>query len=377
MRDHAIPQDITGYRFHIIGQMTLKQFAELGAGVIVGVILYATNLIFIIKWPLIGLSVGFGAAAAFLPFEERPLDHWLTVFIKNIYRPTKFYWKREPKIPEAFQYKTSSKKATAIEEIDLTPAKRRRIKEYIASVDVRQPPDEFELAEQKRINSIMEVFSSYQPHAVEAIPTLQKPMLKTIPRSLKLTTASTSDKDSSPTEEVVIFDQPRSSKSDKVSQAVDRVAQNIEVPVTEETEVDANQPTDSIINSTPVTEDLRPAIPLPENPAVDDSIAQDLQQATLNISLPFPSRPTDPNKVVGMILTPRNELIPDTIVEIKDEKNKVVRAVKTNALGQFFISTPLRDGSFTLLAEKDGFHFQPIRIDLDGKVVDPIEIRSV
>ena len=36
MREHPIPQDITGYKFHIIGSMTLKQFLEIAIGVIVG-----------------------------------------------------------------------------------------------------------------------------------------------------------------------------------------------------------------------------------------------------------------------------------------------------------------------------------------------------
>ena len=53
MKQHPIPQDITNYRFHLIGSMTLKQFAEVAAAVIVSLIVYATNLPGIIKWPLI------------------------------------------------------------------------------------------------------------------------------------------------------------------------------------------------------------------------------------------------------------------------------------------------------------------------------------
>src|SRR5262245_9272112 len=104
MREHPIPQDVVGYRFHIIGNMTIKQFAEIGAGCILAFIIYSTNLFAFLKWPLIGISIGVGALAAFVPFEERPLDHWLMTFFRVMYRPTLFYWRREPQIPEPFLY---------------------------------------------------------------------------------------------------------------------------------------------------------------------------------------------------------------------------------------------------------------------------------
>ena len=85
MQEHPIPQDITGYKFHIIGSMTLKQFGEVFLGVIIAGILFKTNLIAVIKWPLIMMSVGLGAAAAFLPIEERPLDHWIITFFRVLY----------------------------------------------------------------------------------------------------------------------------------------------------------------------------------------------------------------------------------------------------------------------------------------------------
>ena len=95
MREHPIPQDISGYRFHIIGNMTLKQFIEMAGGCVVAVIIYATNLPTIIKWPLIGLSIGVGALIAFIPIAERPLDHWVITFFKVLYRPTNFSGKKQ------------------------------------------------------------------------------------------------------------------------------------------------------------------------------------------------------------------------------------------------------------------------------------------
>lgn len=98
--------------------------------------------------------------------------------------------------------------------------------------------------------------------------------------------------------------------------------------------------------------------------------------AQFNASLPFPTKPTIPNKLVGMILTPSNDLIPGAIVEIKTSDGHVSRAVKSNALGQFFITTPLDNGEYIVDVEKDGYEFSPLTISLKGKVVDPIEVRS-
>jgi hypothetical protein len=55
MIQHSIPQDITGYKFHLIGNMTLKQFGELAAGSIIAFIVYKSNLVDIVKWPLLFL----------------------------------------------------------------------------------------------------------------------------------------------------------------------------------------------------------------------------------------------------------------------------------------------------------------------------------
>lgn len=105
MQQHPIPQNISSYEFQLIGNMTLKQFFELLAGGLVAFLFYITNLPFVLKLPLIILSVLAGAAFAFVPFEGRPLDRWLLAFIQAIYRPQEFFWKKSPTLPGFFTYK--------------------------------------------------------------------------------------------------------------------------------------------------------------------------------------------------------------------------------------------------------------------------------
>lgn len=74
--------------------MTLKQFGELAGGAVVAYIFYSMSWPAIFRWPLVIIFAIFGFALAFLPIEERPLDVWIINFIKAIYQPTLYIWKK-------------------------------------------------------------------------------------------------------------------------------------------------------------------------------------------------------------------------------------------------------------------------------------------
>jgi len=89
-----------------------------------------------------------------------------------------------------------------------------------------------------------------------------------------------------------------------------------------------------------------------------------------------PSPANVPNVVVGLIRDKNGMLLTDAVVIVKDPEDEPVRALKSNKVGQFAISTPLPSGSYTIDFEKDGCSFDTISVDLDGKIFLPIEIRS-
>lgn len=94
MDQHPVPQNITGFQFKLIGDMTVKQFVFLAGGILLGYLCTLISLPSLLKWPL-GFSFGFaGFAAAFMPFEERSLDKWFIAFFKAIYSPTQYIWKK-------------------------------------------------------------------------------------------------------------------------------------------------------------------------------------------------------------------------------------------------------------------------------------------
>lgn len=421
MREHPIPQDVTGYQFHIVGSMTLKQFAEVFLGVIVAVIIYSTNLIVPVKWILVVFSVALGAAAAFLPIEERPLDHWIYTFFRIMYRPTQFFWRRTTKIPDPFLYEPNNNQQNLEPEVDLSPARRQRIKEYITSVNTpSEYVSDFSNTEIQRIQNILSIFEAQPALATpaeenEPVVMAQRPQLEVRVRCLRANGFDQNQK-----REVVVFHEPTIKKlnnvdtttangsllpgfdlsspnqedihrargntadyQDEAGLVTDRAVTTIGVP--------KNKPTLIETRELVVENDGAGEVVLGEEGL--GAMAQDnsdflpninigrkevvAADAAFNDELPFPDPPKEPNRVVGMVLTPGNELIANAIAEIQTVGGQIVRAVKTNALGQFFISTPLKNGDYVLIVEKSGFQFTPQHLRLVGKLVAPLEIRSL
>lgn len=460
MREHPIPQDVTAYRFHIVGNMTIKQFAEVGAGCVLAFLVNTTNLPVFLKWPLIGLCVGLGAMVAFVPIEERPLDHWVITFFKVLYKPTQFFWKREPKIPEPFTYKNTQNTATAVAELDLTPVRRERIKEYIGSLDNPLDLNPEELQEQQRIQEIMATFQTVRAVEIESVKVPQKPdlavrvrdlreqteeialpdgsralssqasytdVMDTIPAELtgaalpptpemipspttmgvtSLTTPAHSvSSPATPTETVhtlgalpqvnadVTFNRKPQVPEDEDFLITLPTVETTTTPVVPKGSAPTEAPSPVYVpevgkikverHEVPLTSAVNPAAPAPQTSfaysttAASPTAVAPAQMALVNPTLPFPSRPTEPNKLVGMVLRPNNTVVDNAIIEIQTTDGRVARAIKTNALGQFFVTTPLENNIYTLVVEKAGVQFPPLQIELNGSVVDPLEIRSL
>lgn len=386
MREHPIPQDLTGYRFHIIGNMTLKQFTEIAVGVVIGVILYNTNLVAVVKWPLILVSVGLGAMIAWVPFEERPLDHWFTTFFTVLYRPTKFFWRKKNEIPLPFLFKPRPDQVNVAEEVDLMPARQARTKEYITTVELTQPKEAWEDEEDQKIAQVLGHFDTVQVNEVVAKKTIHKPDLGVRVRELQDIThtpetvtpvqvhfSPAPEPEPTPAPESIPL--ANSVATDEVPLATSApVAIPVQAPVVPVI-MPPNQPAtvepEVAAPASVVSADFMQTAPTPVPPQIPT------ETIVTNNSLPFPTTPTQPNKLVGMVLDADHKILTDTIVEIKNLQGLVARAVKTNALGQFFITTPLESGSYIVSADKPGYQFTSQQLVLSGQIVPPLQITAV
>ena len=389
MQEHPIPQDVTGYKFHIVGNMTLKQFAEVGAGVLLAIIIYNTNLLIFIKWPLIVLAVGLGGMMAFVPIEERPLDHWIVTFFKRLYNPTKFYWRRETELP--FALKPQKKTTKIVEptfEIDLTPARTERIRQYIESVKQPTAEEPWISEEKSRVAEILNTFETVEVKSVDSqsqkikpslIPRIrnllpsQKPLThqQTVFQSensiIKQDSMGELNKIKQPTIEQLTEEPTPLSVSKPIDTSAEKKVSEKKKPLRKKT-ILKNKPEKKMKNS-PQANQLKPPVELQP--------IQPQNAVNTNASLPFPRKELAPNKIVGMVMTKDNKLVDRAVVTIKNAKGQVAGAFNTNVLGQFFVSTPFPNGTYTISVEKAGLEFPQASLSLSGEVVEPLELRAV
>lgn len=135
MEQHPIPQQITSYEFKLVGEMTLKQFGKAAGGIIIALLINATGLVFFVKWPLMFIFAAGGLAMAFVPFQDRPLETWLLSFIRSIYMPTIYVWKKKPN-PNWLDIDLSKKIDIEKDEeaIEIPVKSSEKVKEFIESL---------------------------------------------------------------------------------------------------------------------------------------------------------------------------------------------------------------------------------------------------
>lgn len=299
MEQHAIPQQISSYEFKLVGEMTLKQFLKAAAGIVLAFIFYASKLIFFIKYPLILICGGGGLMLAFVPFQDRPLDQWITAFIKAIYSPTIYTYKKSPQLDWMNLKPVEEKPQEEKEEEPIPQKDKTKVEEFIKSL-----PKYDLTAEEKPAAETKEQVVNLkldEPKAVETKPTIEE--------------------------------KPETLTNDEVWR---------------DQKVDLNLKTEKLGAT---------------------------GQAVFG-EIPMPDKPDVPNLLVGMVTNLEGKIVEGAIVEIQDEKGNPSRVLKTNALGQFRATTPLANGRYLIITEKEGDIFDRVNVDLTGAIVDPVKIQA-
>jgi|694.fasta_scaffold00773_36 hypothetical protein len=129
-RKHSVPQNVMDVEFKVVGDLTLRQLGYILLGGMGGYVFYNSGLPSFWAITLGVISVSLGLAIAFLPIEERPLDKWLVLFVRAMFKETQLIWKKSSVIPAYFlsDYTDIIKN----EIITLTPIKNRnKLDEYL------------------------------------------------------------------------------------------------------------------------------------------------------------------------------------------------------------------------------------------------------
>jgi hypothetical protein len=101
--------------------------------------------------------------------------------------------------------------------------------------------------------------------------------------------------------------------------------------------------------------------------------------ASKNVQFSYGGAPvsdTRPNTITGTVKSKEGNVKENILVIVKNDKNEAVRAVKTNALGQFRLTTPVVNGKYTLevATPVEGSTFDIISVEAKGDTIPAIEI---
>lgn len=331
MENHPIPQQISSYQFRLVGDMTLKQFFQVGGGALIAILLYSSGLPVYIKWPLLVISFLLGVALAFFPLEDRPLSKWLVLFMKSVYAPTLYVWMANPQKPSYFQPEGVTtpdavpQPLVQLPEVSVpapgTPvALEQNEEQFLEKVDAFTEGNQGDVSPPVQNTSPQEGFSIVTE--VQETPQEEKPQELTVPTAPS---------------------------------------------VTVEHHEEVQQPMQTAQPMLDVGSDI--------NPMTGSQVANTTAAHFSDDASP-PSPPTRENVIVGQVIDNLGKIVENAILEVKDSEGRAARALRSNKLGHFMIVTPLSNGTYTIETEKEGLTFDPITLEANGIIIPPIAIRA-
>ena len=417
IENHPIPQDITGFQFKLIGNMTIKQFAYLAGGMVTAWILYISPLLFLLKIPLAIISAGAGASLAFLPINGRPLDILIVNFIKAAFRPTQYVYQQTGSNlaeKEVKSLRDFNKKRQTISEMS-----DQQLQEFLSSLPKGTSKlDKKEMVFLQNVNQyqtsraqtpIQNLPGYVASHAYASVTPQAAPAPTQRLTSLPLPAASPEQaaprqtqqpsviiQAPTPIEQAVIAPakQPEQAKLQQAPREAGNPSEYLEA---HQKVLDLQQNLNDMLLQKQQLEErltkLQQQIITPAQTAYSPSLAsqqpptQPQQVTTLVRSVPqnmaknvgLVSTPEFPNVISGIIKDPRGNPLPNILVEVKDTQGHAARAFKTNALGQFASATALGNGDYTIEFEdpKGQNKFVAVGFKATGGIILPIEVISV
>jgi hypothetical protein len=404
--------------------MTVKQFGFVAAGIILAVIMwYFPNKAFgllaipikMILIPLFGVS---GIIISFVPIEGRPADVMASNFVKALFAPNQFVYKREGRqfsfskvaavTPAAQAAAVAAQKAAEAQKLKAIDTKGAKLQAFLYASSQGQTTNALDKKEMDFFKNISSLSAATTPHptaqtapAVQSAPTIPTPippasagqqitatMIPPTPTTTPTTPSAVLSPAPTPApqpapretpeelgkEEAVLQEQLTVAKQEETSApATDSSSVHQKVLELEKKMQEIHQ------QKLQIEQELMKAkteASTPQSPTAQPGVRVVSQQAQRSAGLPH--IPDTPNVVVGIVKDPRGNVLNNILVEIKDKDNNPVRAFKTNALGQFASATQLATGIYTIELEdpKKQNRFDVIQLVANNQILLPLEIVS-
>lgn len=398
MDNHPIPQDITGFQFRLIGNMTVKQFIYLAAGTIVAwLFFFVLPLPVFIKWPVAIISIGLGGGIAFIPIDGRPMDQMFINLIKAILAPTQYVYDRTggiisplpvrnapqtPTIQTQVQSQQTQEPAVSLMDTPVAPAiqaQQMPPQQIVPQPADDVPPQTHQPSEPPIIAPDTTAGSSlgWQIEEDKDKKEYVKENNELVKNEIALETEVDDLKkklDEVKTENSLNLE---SNDSNQIGQKVDELNKMLEQTLAQKAELEKEL---ALIKAN--------AAPAAAQPQAFTPATATIAPQTVNVrQVPKPlekavgviAASQDPNVIIGIVKDPRGNPLQNILVEVKDPEDNPVRAFKTNALGKFASATPLSNGKYIITFEdtKGQNKFDPVQIEATGNILMPLEVFSV
>lgn len=347
MEQHPIPQQISSYQFRLVGDMTLKQFFQLAGGLLISLIFYSTPIIGIVKWPIVIISALLGAAMAFVPLEERPLERWIFAFFRAIYSPTEFFWQKTVTPAKFYQDEPQVAEAAAGPQAEA-------LKQYFSSANQKTgSAAKLEGAEAGFFSRLTGIVSGLVVQATGG------PISPTSTQTVSSTQLNK---------------QVSESTNKPADQAVVHVeAKQIQIPQIVPIKIEKNVPQHLVVEEKTQT----PGITTNQvAPILAGNEIVSTKQAIFSIDAAPPNPPSTPNVVVGQVVDETRRILEGAIMEIRDSAGRAIRAIRSNRAGHFVTVTPVDNGRYDIITDKEGYEFFPVSFEANGQIIPPILVQG-
>lgn len=420
MENHPIPQDVTGFQFKLIGEMTIKQFAYLALGVVLAWITYVLPLFWFLKFPIVLLFAGLGICLAFVPIEGRPFDVMLKNFLKALVSPSQFVFQKtgyevlpqvhvvtrvmaeKPTVDIEKQQLSEKKLQSYLNTLPKTPKNSLDEKEmrFLGGLPLAQTTQPQSTGGGSSFSGMPTLFQTTTPVAQTPVQTpiatvAPQPVLPTAPHVVTAPEAPTPQE--APNE---MDDQTKQTLENEAAliqqelvQAKQEEVQQQSAPakgVAHEKVVELEKELASILAQKETLQNqlitLKKELDMQKKQVFTPGLVTAKQQ-TQNIrmvpqglgkAVGLPIAPDTPNLLTGIVKDARGNTLPNILIEVKDKDNNPVRAFKTNGLGHFAAATPLSNGTYILTFEdpQGKQKFDTIELPVSGAIIQPLEIIS-
>ncbi len=376
--EHPIPQDITGFQFRLIGDMTVKQFAYIASFAVLGWIVFSSSIFVLIKIPIAAFLFLFGLSLAFLPIEGRPFDVMIANFIRALFNPTQFVYEKTGGhlYAQAHKLKAKSEKLKAEEPQPIVLQTKKKTEE--------------DKKEMVYFSQLANYQSSYQNLSPNPIPTGASPhafdKVQFIPEE-KTQERSKNEKKEKEMEErqrkleeelLLAKQQEKSAPDPQLAKKAHEETLSLEEEL-RKTVDEKNRLEQQLIELSRKLEQQKKTFftpSVPQAPVETKNVRVVPQGQGARVGLPI--TPESPNVISGIVKDPRGNPLSNILVEVKDQDANPVRAFKTNGVGQFASATALTNGVYTIEFEdpKEENKFDAIQFEAKGEVILPIEVIS-